>query len=152
MTNIIVAFPGTGKSTALELAGEDRDQLVDLELDEFEGDYEAIHSRIKELVAERKYKAILITSEDEDLLKYLVEKKTKIILVYPGRRLKDAFMKRYEESGKDKDYIQAKSDDWEGHLDRFSKFSKRHFRYVASIELRDPSEGVWEVLTELRIF
>lgn len=151
MTNIIVASPSTGKTTAVALAGEEGVLVVELTLEMFDGEIDSLIKEIKELSKDRNCKAILLEAND-DVMEALVKSKLGIIVVYPSKRLKDNYLIRFRSSGKTEEEIKVLVDEWEEMVERYTKFCRRYFRQVASIELRDPKDGVFEVMKELRIF
>lgn len=107
MYNVICGFPGIGKSQAVEAYP---DRLVDLDVP---GKTDYIET-IKQLNAEGK---VVLVPSWQSLRDEMVQAGIRFLLVYPERKLKPFFMRRYLMRGSPKKMVETMRANWDTFLE-----------------------------------
>jgi hypothetical protein len=126
VTYIFATFPGTGKKFFIE---NNKDKsILNLSTTDFTHIIDGIKDprypknyvdQIMENLG--KYKVIFI-STDETVLNYLNKKGVDFIIVYPSVYLKNEYLARFIESGKDQQYISHMEENWNSIIESFEDF------------------------------
>lgn len=103
MLEVICGFPGVGKTQAVQMYP---DRLVDLDVPG-KTDYVAA---IKQLIAEGK--TVLVPSW-QSLRDEMTEAGIHFLLIYPERKLKPVFMRRYRERGSPEKMVTVMREKWD---------------------------------------
>jgi len=116
-TELVSAFPGTGKSYYFNNTSKD---VLDSDSSKFDkSDFPENYIRhIKENMG--KVDVILISSHEE-VRDALVDADLEFTLIYPDKSLKDEYLERYEERGNDDKFVKLLYENWDNWLDDVAK-------------------------------
>lgn len=115
---VICGFPGVGKSTYVkDFKKENGDKILDSDSSKFDKkDFPNNYIKhIKETIKEGK--TILASSHDV-VRNALIKEKIPFTLVYPDKKCKDEYLKRYEKRGSPESFIKLLSDNWDNWIDQ----------------------------------
>tara|TARA_R110000851_G_scaffold274975_1_gene427538 strand:- start:413 stop:835 length:423 start_codon:yes stop_codon:yes gene_type:complete len=108
-TTIIAGFPGVGKSFLKNEFGEsvsDSDSST-FPKDKFPQNY---INHIKSLIGKKR---LIMVSTHKEVLEALEDNDIEYILTHPERGLKDEYLKRYEERGSPKGFVDLLDNKWD---------------------------------------
>lgn len=148
--NIILGFPGVGKTRAKRALDEKNIPCLDSDISKFVcGDYPANYvEHIKTVMSENKVKVCFISSERE-VRDALRQAGIKYTIVYPAVELKKEYVRRYTDRNDGEEFISIITDEWESRIEELKSDARRD--RVISIELTENNETMLEVLKEIKI-
>lgn len=125
-TYIIAGFPGIGKSWLKDKYGgyiSDSDSST-FPKDEFPQNY---ITHIQSLIGK---KTVILVSTHKEVLEGLESNNIDYILVYPQRKLKPEYLKRYKERGSPEGFVNLLDSKWDNFMDDLEQRTKPKQRII----------------------
>lgn len=112
-TELISAFPGTGKSHFYRNSTRN---VLDSDSSKF--DKSDFPNNYIDHIKDNMGKAdVILISSHKDVRDALVNNELRFTLVYPEKNLKDEYIQRYKERGSDSNFIKLLSENWDNWID-----------------------------------